>query len=290
MVHWSGAGLCARMTTSSVEEVTGRFPSFTPAEQPLDERPDRTSPVRDALFGRKRRFGKRHAELGREEQRVVAEPAVAAGRGENVALAGRLDELRLGGRRLHVRHDAAVARRPLLFGQAGESFEQQRIVQRVDTPFPHLPSCFPVHQRPARREDSRGAVECVYLEPGVLGERWEVAAGREVTRLSDGVLGETRAALQVQLLGEPLEELVRGEHELEREAREDVADLAYLAVVAGPDQELHHPAPRCSRATSSLVEYPGTSAPRTARAASSKETCPTWSRSNTPFVNTTGPG
>src|SRR3989442_3748262 len=265
MVHWSGVALCAKMTTSSVEAITGGSSSFTPAQQHLDERPDRTSPVRDALFGRKRRFREGHAELGREEQRVVAEPAVAAGRSENVALAGRLDELRLGGRRLDVRHDAAVALRALLFRQAGESFEQRRIVERVDTPFPRLPPCFPVHQRPARREDSRGAVECVYLEPRVLGERREVAAGREVTRLGDGVLSETRAALQVQLLREPFEELVRREHELEREPREHVADLAHLAVAAGPDQELHHTAPRCSRATSSLVEYPGTSATRTTR-------------------------
>src|SRR5467141_4349571 len=64
---------------------------------------------------------------------------------------------------------------------------------------------------------------------------------------------------------EPLEELVRRKHELERESREDVADLAHLAVVAGPDQELHQPAPRRNRATSSVVEYPGTSATRTTR-------------------------
>src|SRR5881628_1692399 len=83
MVHWSGVALCARMTTSSVEAITGGSSSFTPAQQHLDERPDRTSPVRDPLFGRKRRFRERHAELGREEQRVVAEPAVAAGRRES---------------------------------------------------------------------------------------------------------------------------------------------------------------------------------------------------------------
>src|SRR2546422_1647428 len=265
MVHWSGVALCARMTTSSVEAITGGSSSFTPAQHPLNEPPDRTSPVRDALFGRKRRFREGHAELGREEQRVVAEPAVAAGRREYMALAGRLDELRLGGRRLDVRHDAAVACRPLLLGQAGESFEQQRIVERVDPPFPRLPPRFPVHQRPARREDSRGAVEGVHLEPGVLGERREVAAGREVTRLGDGVLGEARPALQIQLFGEPLEELVRRKHELERESREDVADLAHLAVVAGPDQELHQPAPRRNRATSPVVEYPVTSATRTTR-------------------------
>src|SRR6184192_518958 len=35
---------------------------------------------------------------------------------------------------------------------------------------------------------------------------------------------------------------------------------------------------------------PTTSAVPSARAASSRLTCPTWSRSNTPFVKTTGPG
>src|SRR2546428_13379713 len=95
MVHWSGGELCARMTTSSVEAITGGSSSFAPAPQHLDERPDRTSPVRDALFGRKRRFREGHAELGREEQRVVAEPAVAPGPPEDMALDRRLDVLRL---------------------------------------------------------------------------------------------------------------------------------------------------------------------------------------------------
>src|SRR5207244_13619237 len=100
MVHWSGVALCAKMTTSSVEAVTGGCSSFTPAQQHLDERPDRTSPVRDPLFGRKRRFRERHAELGREEQQVVAELDVAAGRREYMELAGRHDELALAVRRL----------------------------------------------------------------------------------------------------------------------------------------------------------------------------------------------
>src|SRR2546427_6498702 len=136
MVHWSGVALCARMTTSSVEAITGGSSSFTPAQQHLDERPDRTSPVRDPLFGRKRRFRERHAELGREEQRVVAEPAVAAGRREYMALAGRLDELRLGGRRLDVRPDAAGACGSLLLGQAAEWFGQQGRLRRGGSPFP----------------------------------------------------------------------------------------------------------------------------------------------------------
>src|SRR5207245_9316097 len=125
----------------------------------------------------------------------------------------------------------------------------------------------------------------------VLGERREVAAGREVTRVGDGVRGEARAAPQVQLLGEPLEELVRRKHELERESREDVADLAHLAVVAGPDQELHQPAPRRNRATSSVVEYPGTSATRTTRPPQpSTSSAPTisWRASSAPSTNTPG--
>src|SRR2546422_8351900 len=85
---------------------------------------------------------------------------------------------------------------------------------------------------------------------------------REVARLRDRVLGEAGAALQVGLVGEALEELVHGEHELERQAGEEIADLARLAFVAGGDQELHA---RRSRASRSVVEYPGTSGTRTTR-------------------------
>src|SRR5438445_147599 len=81
-----------------------------------------------------------------------------------------------------------------------------------------------------------------------------LTARGEVARLGHGVLGEARAALQVLLLRQPLEELVRREDELKRERDEDVADLPDLPVVARGDQELHRLASRRSRPSSSLVE------------------------------------
>src|SRR5206468_1245432 len=89
--------------------------------------------------------------------------------------------------------------------------------------------------RPARGESPRRALERVHLDAGVLAERREMAARREVARFGDGVLREVRAAFQVQLVGQSLEDLVDRKHELDGEAGEDVADLACLAIVARRD-------------------------------------------------------
>src|SRR5437879_10923754 len=81
--------------------------------------------MRDALLGRERRFGEACAEIGGQEQRVVAEPAAPAGRREDATLARRLDELRLGGGGLDVRHDAAEAGGALLVGHLGEARSEE---------------------------------------------------------------------------------------------------------------------------------------------------------------------
>src|SRR4029077_5584080 len=92
---------------------------------------------------------------------------------------------------------------------------------------------------------------------------------REVPRLGDRVLGEARAALEIALIGEPLEELVDGERQPKREAGEQVPDLPDLALVAGGDKQLHrgvsHTGFPRSRASSAVVEAPGTSGTRTTR-------------------------
>src|SRR5213592_4147685 len=84
-----------------------------------------------ALLGRERRFGEGHAQLGRQEQRIIAEPAVAARRREDPALARRLHELRLGSRRLDVRYDAAMAGGGGDVVHGGEALERERVVRRI---------------------------------------------------------------------------------------------------------------------------------------------------------------
>src|SRR5438128_11796088 len=157
MGHWPsgapGAGRCTTRTTSRVATIMGVPSLFTAAHEHLDQGANGASPMRDALLGRERRFGEACAEIGGQEQRVVAEPAAPAGRREDATLARRLDELRLGGRGLDVRYDAAEAGGALLVGHLGEALEQQRIVLGVEAPFPLAGDLPPVHQGPARGEN-----------------------------------------------------------------------------------------------------------------------------------------
>src|SRR5437660_8643936 len=269
MGHWPSdapaAARCTTRTTSRVDTVTGGPSLLAATQEHLDQGTDGASAMRDPLLGREPRFGEADAEIGGQEQRVVAEATAPAGRREDAALARGLDELRLGRRGLDVRHDAAKPGGALLGGHEGEALEQQRIVLGVEGPFPLPGDLSPVHQGPPCGEDPRGSVERVHFEPRVFAERREVTARREIARLGHGVLGEARAALQVLLFRQPLEELIRRKDELKRQRDENVADLPGLAVVAGSDQELHRLASRRSRPRSSLVEYPGTSATRTTR-------------------------
>src|SRR5438477_12692022 len=114
MGHWPsvaagapGAARCTTRTTSRLAAVMDCPSSLAAAQQHLDQGADGASPVRDPLLGRERRLGEARAEIGGQEQRIVAESAVTAGRREDAALARRLDELRFGGRGLAVRQDAA---------------------------------------------------------------------------------------------------------------------------------------------------------------------------------------
>src|SRR6266571_368365 len=169
-------------------------PLLAAAHQHLDQRPDGPPPVRHMLLGRRRRLAERLAEVGREEQRVVAEAARAARRREDAAFTGGLD------------------------GLAREPLEQERVVRRLA-----LSSA--VQLRPARREHARRSLQRIDLEPRVLGERRQVRPLREVTGLRHRVLAEARPLLQLALLREPLEKLLRRKHELEREPGERLADL-----------------------------------------------------------------
>src|SRR3989449_5923414 len=60
--------------------------------------------MRHALLRRHRRLGERHPEITGKEERIVSEAAAAAGLGEDPAVARCLDQLRLGERRVEIRH------------------------------------------------------------------------------------------------------------------------------------------------------------------------------------------
>src|SRR2546425_1364952 len=232
------------------------------SEQHFDEGPERPPAVGDAMLGRRRRLGEGHSEIGREEQRVVSEPACTTWLGEHAAFGRRLDELR--GRRgcLEKGCDTAIARRALLLGHAREPLEQQSVVGCVDIPFSLSPFPFPVEVRVPRRVNPRRAIERVHLEPRVLGHGREPAPLGEVARLGDGVLGEAHPLLEIALFGEALQELLLREHQLEREPREQLADLPRLALIAGRDKQLHRGGRR-RRSSSAGGGWPGASATRT---------------------------
>src|SRR5439155_24739122 len=144
-----------------------------------------------------------------------------------------------------------------------------------------------VQLRPARREHARRSLQRIDLEPRVLGERRQVRPLREVTGLRHRVLAAARPLLQLALLREPLEKLLRRKHELEREPGERLADLPRLAFVPSRNEELH----RRSRSRSCDVELPGMSGTRTTRppqhSTSSVPTIASRAQSS-PFPSTSG--
>src|SRR5690348_1088518 len=237
-------------------------PLGRPAHQDLHQRPHRPAAMRHAMLGGEWRLAEGHSELGREEQGIITEAAGPARLPQDASLARRFDELGLGERRLEIGHHTAIARGPGLIRHGGEPFEQERVVRR-------LTRSRPVHLRPARREHTRGAVERVYLEPRVVGQGGLTRPLREIARLGDRVLGEARPALEIALVGEPLQEPIRREVERERETGEQIAHLADLALVPCGDEELggvqRAGPPLRKRARSSVVETSATIGTRTTR-------------------------
>jgi len=95
-----------------------------------------------------------------------------------------------------------------------------------------------VHLRPPRREDARRAFEGVHFEPRVVGERWLAGPFREITRFGDRVLGEARAALEIALVRQALQEAILREIEPKGKTSEQIAYLPDLPLVPGGDEEL----------------------------------------------------
>src|SRR5690242_17926555 len=84
-IGWSRARARPRTSTSSRTSLLGELLEI--GEELRLHRTHRAGAVRELALGADARFGERHAELGREEERVVAKSAHAARRGEDRALA-----------------------------------------------------------------------------------------------------------------------------------------------------------------------------------------------------------
>src|ERR1043166_2923051 len=98
-----------------------RVMSLCAAEQDLDERPERPSPMRDPMLGGGGRFAKAHLQIGRKKQRIVAEAAGTARLLQDEAVTRGLDDLRHAARRREEGDHAAVA------GTALRRSEERRV-------------------------------------------------------------------------------------------------------------------------------------------------------------------
>ena len=119
----------------------------------------------------------------------------------------------------------------------------------------------PLGTRPTGRSRTRNAVQRVHFDPRIVSDGGEPAARREIAGFGDGILDVRRTPLEIHLLGEARQELIGGKDELERQAGEEVADLARLAGAARRDEKLHARSFR----TRSVVDFPATSGTRTTR-------------------------
>ena len=123
-------------------------------------------------------------ELGDEEQRVVAEAAVAAGGFEDLAVpfAAGNDGLWVVGM---ADEDQRAVEAGAAVGLAGQAFEEQGVVAGVGLGF----------AGEARRQHARRAAEGVDAQPGVVGEGRQAGGAGGVAGLGDGVLDEAGVGL-----------------------------------------------------------------------------------------------
>ena len=192
-----------------------------------------------------------HVQLGRKEQRVIAEAPSPARLGQDESIARGLDDFGYTAGRGQKRHDTAVARRALVLGDTRQLLEQQRVVLNI-----------PTTGRPAGRARTRRAAERVDFDPRIIRNGGQAAPHRVVAGLGDRVLHIAHAALQVGFFRKRLEQTVGGKGHLERQAGEQLADLTRLAGAARANEELHPPRKRSS---SPVVDWSLTSGTRTTR-------------------------
>src|SRR3569623_96920 len=206
-------------------------------EQPRLHRLHRARAVRQFVLRPDARLGERHAELRREEQRVVAEAAGAARRVEDHAFTRA------------VRGDHVVAERPGDIGQrehrakpagalrgrhAGERLEQLLVVRGVVVAGAGV----------ARAVDAGCAAERVDLEAAVVGERGQAGRLRHLARLLRRVAGERVGVLDD--IGHV--NIVERSH---FDAGQQLAQLDELAAIARREHERSHAiALRCAAVSS----------------------------------------
>src|SRR5437867_2894288 len=89
-------------------------------EEYLNERPERSAAVRDAVLRRRGSLTEGHLQLGRVKQRVVAEPARPSGLRQDKPVTRGFHDLGHAARRREERHDTTIAGPPALLGDAGE--------------------------------------------------------------------------------------------------------------------------------------------------------------------------
>src|SRR5829696_7263936 len=96
------------------------------------QRSQRPPPMAHGILLRWRGFPERSFELIAEEQRVVAEAAVASRRFEDAPAAGALEHLRYRVETCEVHQHAAVAGSALRFGRSAQSPDELGVVGGVD--------------------------------------------------------------------------------------------------------------------------------------------------------------
>ncbi len=188
----------------------------------------------ERVLGRSIELGDGLAELGKKEQRVVAEAGRAARRVEHLTVpaADRDQGLRIvGGAQRDQGADEACA--PVV--DVAQAIDQERVVGGVlDAPVVFAVVDRARHRRELRGRDARRAAERVDAQARVVGDRRATGRPRRMARLGERVLEERR----VRLVGFADRELALGD-ELDPERREQRGELGELSRVVRREDQSH---------------------------------------------------
>ena len=141
----------------------------------------RLAAVRKLVFRFRWQLRRRAAVRGDEKDRVVAEAVVAHRRTQDAPLPCALADDGRGVEFVAQVHQHALeARRAFFIRHVLDIVEQFQKVRLVARPLAGV----------ARRVDTRGAVQCVHFQTGVIGDRRQAGEARSVTRLEQRILDE----------------------------------------------------------------------------------------------------